>query len=78
MGGGELLGLQLGSSIDDSVIDGEEMWEQWQQAHAVLEHDYGIRHNDAEYGRNAILLGDGRGHQQLAIIDFESWEDLLA
>ena len=77
-GGVKLLGLQLGSSIDDSIVDGEEMWKEWQQAHAVLEHDFGIRHNDSESGRNSILIGDGLGHQQLAIIDFESWEDLFA
>jgi hypothetical protein len=77
-GGVKLLGLQLGSSIDDSLVDGNEMWKQWQQAHAVLEHDYGIRHNDAESGRNSILIDDGQGHQQLAIIDFESWNDLFA
>lgn len=77
-GGVKLLGLQLGSSIDDSVVHGNEMWKQWQHAHAILEQDYGIHHNDAEGGRNSILIDDGQGHQQLAVIDFESWNDLFA
>ena len=78
-GGVKLLGLQLGSSIDDSLVDRSAMWEQWQQAHAVLEQNYGIRHNDAENGRNTIFIDDGTGsHRQLAIVDFESWDDLLA
>ena len=48
-------------------------------AHAVLEHNYDIRHNDAENGRNTIFIDDGTGsHRQLAIVDFESWDDLLA
>ena len=74
-GGVKLLGLELGSSIDDFSFEGSELWRQWQEAHAVLEHDYGIRHNDAESGRNSILI-DCQGHSRLAIIDFESWDDL--
>ena len=76
---GKLLGLQLGSTIDDSLVDRNAMWEQWQQAHAVLEHNYDIRHNDAENGRNTNFIDDGTGsHRQLAIVDYESWDDLLA
>lgn len=75
-GGVKLLGLQLGASIDDSLVDANEMWKQWQQSHALLEHDYGIRHNDAESGQNSILISDGDGQHRLAIIDFESWDDL--
>lgn len=51
-----LLGLQLGSSIDDSLVDSNEMWEQWNEAHAILETDYGIRHNDAESGRTSTMV----------------------
>ena len=54
------------------------MLEQLKEAHAILEKDYGIRHNDAEEGRNSILIDDGKDHQRVAVIDFESWEDLFA
>ena len=75
-GGVRLLGLQLGSPIDDSFVDANDIWELWQQSHTILENDYGIRHNEASSGQNSILIEDGHGQQRLAIIDFESWDDL--
>lgn len=78
-GGVKLLGLQLGSSVDSSVDgNGNSVWKKWQEAHAILERDYGIRHNDSSCGANSIFISDANGKRQLAIIDFESWEDLFA
>ena len=55
----KLLGLKLGYSVDDNVVEQREsVWKQLQRAHSILEYDYGIRHNDAENGRNSIFIDD--------------------
>ena len=73
----KLLGIQLGSEIDESC-DSDRVFLEWKKAHETLEREFGIRHNDAEGGKNSILIQDGKGSWNVAIIDFESWQDLLA
>ena len=39
-----------------------------------LANEYGIQHNDAERGRNMVIITDANGDDRLAAIDFEDWD----
>ena len=70
-GGVMFLGLQLGrESRDDDDLE---------KFHVVLkrlEEQYGIRHNDADRGRNMIVITDCDGKDRVVAIDFEDWDDV--
>ena len=70
-GGVMFLGLQLGreSKNNDDIHKFEKVLEQ-------IETEYGIRHNDAERGRNMITITDINGDERVVAIDFEDWDDV--
>ena len=70
-GGVMFLGLQLGresTSSDDLPKFGEVL--------RRLAKEYGIRHNDAEHGRNMVIITDTNGDERVAAIDFEDWDEV--
>ena len=68
-GGIMLLGLQLGRE-STSVDDLRKFAEVLQR----LATEYGIQHNDAENGRNMIIITNADGVERVVAIDFEDWE----
>jgi predicted Ser/Thr protein kinase len=63
-----LLGLQLGHDTENV--------EDLPKFDAVLERlkkEYGIQHNDAEQGRNMLIITDSDGNERVVAIDFEDW-----
>ena len=70
-GGVMFLGLQLGreSKNNDDIHKFEKVLEQ-------IETEYGIRHNDAERGRNMITITDSNGVARVVAIDFEVWNEV--
>jgi hypothetical protein len=45
----------------------------------VLQHlatEYVIQHNDAECGRNMVIITDTNGVERVAAIDFENWDQV--
>jgi hypothetical protein len=70
-GGTVFLGLQLGheSTNLDDLPKFDNVLEQ-------LEKEYGIRHNDAECGRNMLIITDTDGAERVVAIDFEDWDEV--
>ena len=70
-GGVMFLGLQLGceSKNDDDSQKFEKVLVQ-------IEKEYGIRHNDAECGRNRIAITDCNGVERVVAIDLEDWNEV--
>jgi predicted Ser/Thr protein kinase len=70
-GGTVFLGLQLGhesTNIDD-LAKFHDVLDQ-------LEKEYGIRHKDAERGRNMLIITDTNGVERVVAIDFEDWDEV--
>ena len=70
-GGRLFVGLQLGrkSTSDDDLPKFQKVLQQ-------LRTEYGIRHNDAECGRNMIVITDTNGVERVAAIDLEDWDEV--
>jgi hypothetical protein len=70
-GGVMFLGLQLGRppNATDDVSDISNVIHR-------IEKEYGIRHNDAAFGRNMIIITDADGVERVAAIDFEDWDEV--
>jgi hypothetical protein len=68
-GGVMFLGLQLGrESTNANDV------KKFDDVLLRLRNDYGIRHNDADFRRNMIIITDTDGNERVAAIDFEDWD----
>jgi predicted Ser/Thr protein kinase len=70
-GGTVFLGLQLGhesTNIDDLP--------KFDYVLKQLEKEFGIQHNDAECGRNMLIITDADGAERVVAIDFEDWDEV--
>jgi hypothetical protein len=65
------LGLQLGHESDHADDD-----KKFVDVLQRLKKEYGIRHNDAECGRNMIAITDSNGEERVVAIDFEDWDQV--
>ena len=65
------LGLQLGHESEN-----EEDYKKFKDVLQRLKKEYGIRHNDAECGRNMIVITDANGKERVVAIDFEDWDEV--
>jgi hypothetical protein len=71
-GGIMLLGLQLGH---ESTNDDDDL-QKFDDVLHRLATEFGIQHNDAECGRNMIIITDTNGVERVAAIDFENWDEV--
>jgi len=67
------LGLQLGRESDN---DDDDDYKKFQNVLQRINKEYGIRHNDAECGRNMIAITDNNGEERVVAIDFEDWDEV--
>lgn len=70
-GGFAFLALQIGRPVEEEDNISEQ---DCLQLLLTLKLDYGIQQNDPR--GNFIMLRDSQGHERLAAIDFEDWEDI--